>query len=102
MAEAKPANKRERAMVVTYNEALNNYYDAVKLWAAKIEHGDPVMPTTAMPEGPALIEKYRLDTVQGEDPAYRTFSTETAMQTVWAKAAANIAVANAAYTGNGQ
>jgi len=102
MAEAKAANPDEKRMVAKWSEALVNYRDAVTLWVAKIEHRDPNLPTTTLPEGPALIEKYRLVTLQGEDPAYRTFSVEIAMQTVWQKAGANIAMANASYTGHVQ
>jgi hypothetical protein len=101
MAEPKAANPREKAMVARWRDALVNYRDAVTLWVAKIEHG-PTLPTTAIPEGPALIDTYRLPTEQGVDPAYRTFSVEAGMQTVWQKAAANIAMANVAYTGRVQ
>jgi hypothetical protein len=102
MAEAKPTNPVEKRMVARWSEALANYRDALTLWTAKIEHRESILPTTAIPEGPALIDRYRLPTEQGVNPEYRTFSVEAGMQTVWAKASANIAMANAAYTGKVQ
>jgi hypothetical protein len=99
MAEAKPANAREKAMVANFTEALVNYRDAATLWAAKIDTRNAAIPTTTIPEGPGIVDKYGLVTDLGDHPDYRTFSPEAGMQIVWVRAAQNIALANAAYTG---
>lgn len=104
MAEAKPANEREKLMVSRYTTALENYRDVATLWAAKIDHGRSTLPTTDIPEGPGLVSKYGLptDLVDADHPEYRTFSIDSAMQSIWARASENIALANAAYTGKAQ